>query len=288
MRRRLITRAVLTTAALTTVLTMLAYHGIAAAAEPDRWLETGWDRARPLTESQGLASIEVPAGQPNRYTGLGTIPVGVSSRGWNHVGDPDAHDGYYIEPYQRDNGTAKMFRVQKPDGSWAEYLHNLVPGELSNNSFVAISPDGRWMVSGEWATRRTLQVFPTPGLNPAAVLGADLPLTSIRLDRPVRDVQGCDFVTPTELLCASDDPAGELFGITKPLLRVTLATALAGADVAGSVTAVRQLPLRSGCTGKFEVEGINYDRRDGTLLVIVMSPSVCILFDSRTWRFRRG
>ncbi|GAA3244677.1 hypothetical protein GCM10020256_70630 [Streptomyces thermocoprophilus] len=59
--------------------------------------------------------MEVPAGSPNRYTGIGTVPLGLAFRGWNHVGDPDAsYDGHYIEPYQRDSGGAKMYRVQAP------------------------------------------------------------------------------------------------------------------------------------------------------------------------------
>jgi hypothetical protein len=27
--------------------------------------------------------------------------------------------------------------------------------------------------------------------------------------------------------------------------------------------------------------------RDGTLRVIVMSPGICVVFDSKTWRFRK-
>jgi len=48
------------------------------------------------------------------------------------------------------------------------------------------------------------------------------------------------------------------------------------------------LPLTSACTSSFETEGIDYDRRDGTLRVIVMSLGFCVLFDSKTWRFRRA
>ncbi|WP_199199225.1 hypothetical protein [Amycolatopsis sp. CA-128772] len=47
-----------------------------------------------------------------------------------------------------------------------------------------------------------------------------------------------------------------------------------------------QVPLRSGCSGSFEVEGIDFDERDNTLRVVVMAPSICILWDSKTYRFR--
>ncbi|MGW8633773.1 hypothetical protein [Streptomyces sp. NPDC055793] len=256
----------------------------------DTWTEVGSDRADPLTESQGLASVEVPAGSPNRYTGIGTIPLSLSTRGWNHVGDPDAsYDGHYIEPYQRDDGNTKMFRVREPDGSWAEYVHTLSPGEARNNSWSAVSPDGQWMLSGEWGTMDRLLVFPTPGVNPATSPSANLPQAStVRLDHAVRDVQGCDFLDATTLLCSSDDPEGTLFGITKPLLRIDLSAAPNGAaDVTGHVTALRQLPLRSACSGDFETEGIDYDRRTGTLRVIVVSPGFCVLTDSKTYRFTR-
>ncbi|MFF9045933.1 hypothetical protein [Streptomyces parvulus] len=263
----------------------------AAAPAAETWNEVGSDRADPLTESQGLASVEVPAGSPNRYTGIGTIPLSLSARGWNHVGDPDAsYDGHYVEPYQRDDGNTKMYRVQSPDGKWAEYVHTLGPGEALNNSWSAVSPDGNWMLSGEWGTMNRLLVFPTPGVNPSTSPSVNLPqVSTVRLDRPVRDVQGCDFLDATTLLCSSDDPEGTLFGMTKPLLRIDLSAAPSGAaDVTGRVTALRQLPLRSACSGGFETEGIDYDRRTGTLRVIVVSPGFCVLTDSKTYRFTRG
>ncbi|MCX5337158.1 hypothetical protein [Streptomyces sp. NBC_00140] len=261
------------------------------ASAADTWTEVGSDRADPLTESQGLTSVEVPAGGANRYTGIGTIPASVSGRGWNHVGDPDAsYDGYYIEPYQADSGTAKMFRVQAPGGAWSEYVHTLGSGEALNNSWVAIAPAGQWMLAGEYGTMSRLLVFPTPGVNTSTSPSANLPqAATVDLDHAVRDVQGCDFVTATRLLCSSDDPAGTLFGITKPLLQIDLSAAPNGtSNVTGHVTALRQLPLRSGCSGAFEAEGIDYDRRNGTLRVIVVSPGFCVLTDSRTYRFTKS
>ncbi|GGN78869.1 hypothetical protein GCM10011579_062520 [Streptomyces albiflavescens] len=269
---------------------VLSVATTAPATAADAWNEVGSDRADPLTESQGLTSVEVPAGSANRYTGIGTIPSSVSSRGWNHVGDPDAsYNGYYIEPYQSDSGGSKMFRVQAPGGGWSEYVHALSAGEALNNSFVTIAPSGTWMVSGEYGTMSRLLVFPTPGVNPSTSPSANLPQAStINLDHAVRDIQGCDFVTATQLLCSSDDPAGTLFGITKPLLQVDLSGEPGSADVSGHVTALRQLPLRSSCSGTFEAEGIDYDRRTGTLRVIVVSPGFCVLTDSKTYRFTRS
>ncbi|MFF6804967.1 hypothetical protein [Streptomyces sp. NPDC012616] len=273
------------------VAAVAALSAAPPAAAADTWTEVGSDRADPLTESQGLASVEVPANSANRYTGIGTIPIGLSVRGWNHVGDPDAsYGGYYIEPYQSDSSGSKMYRVQAPGGAWSEYVHTLGPGEALNNSWVAITPDSQWMLSGEWGTMTRFLVFPTPGANAATSPSANLPQAStVRLDHAVRDVQGCDFTGPTTLLCASDDPAGTLFGTTKPLLQIDLSAAPNGSsDVTGHVTALRQLPLRSSCSGSFEAEGIDYDRRTGTLRVIVVSPGFCVLTDSKTYRFTRG
>jgi len=281
-------------AALTGLVALATAAAVLSTATPataaDTWTEVGSDRADPLTESQGLASVEVPANSANRYTGIGTIPLSVSSRGWNHVGDPDAsYDGYYIEPYQADSGTAKMYRVQSPGGTWSEYVHALSGGEALNNSWVAIAPSGQWMLSGEYGTMTRFLVFPTPGVNASTSPSVNLPQAStVTLDHAVRDVQGCDFVTATRLLCSSDDPAGTLFGITKPLLQIDLSAEPGTANVTGHVTALRQLPLRSSCSGTFEAEGIDYDRRTGTLRVIVVSPGFCVLTDSKTYRFTKS
>jgi hypothetical protein len=274
-------------AALTIMITGLAPVLAQAAVPVGPWHPVGSDHARALDESQGLASIVRPNQTIFRYTGIGTIPAGVSSRGWNHVGDPGTALGYYVEPYQRDDRGAKLFRVEAPNGTWSEYQHALESWEANNNSFSAVSPDGRWMIAGEWGTNDRLLVHPMPGIaftTPAQ----NLPLASvIRLDHQVRDVQGCDFTSPTQLLCASDDPDGTLFGTRKPLLQVDLAGPLSNSDVSAHVTALGALPQESGCGGNFEVEGIDYDERDGTLRVIVMSPGICILFDSKTWRFKK-
>jgi len=269
------------------VVVLVAVMWPAQAHAVDGWRLVGSDNARPLDEGQGLATVTRGGTTQYRYTGSATIPLDLLVNGWNHVGDPGAAQGWYVEPYQRDDRGGKLFRVQSPTGAWANYKHALESWEATNNSWSAVSPDTRWMVNGEWGTMDRLLVFPMPGVG-ATNPKQNLPLASrINLDRPVRDVQGCDFVTATRLLCASDDPAGTLFGTTKPLLQVDLSGPVGAADVTGQVTSLGQLPLRSGCTGNFEVEGIDYFEPDGTLRVIVLSPGVCITTDSKTYRFQR-
>jgi hypothetical protein len=270
-----------------TIAALLAVFSPGAAQAVTGWTTLGSDNARPLDEGQGLATIERASGTTYRYTGIATVPANLSSQGWNHVGDPGSAQGWYVEPYQRDDRGAKLFRVESPNGTWANYTHALESWEANNNSFAAVSPDARWLVAGEWGTMNRLLVHPMPGVahtNPSA----NLPYSSaIRLDRQVRDIQGCDFVTATRLLCSSDDPAGTLFGTTKPLLQVDLSGSLSGSDVTGRVTSLGQLPLQSTCSGNFETEGIDVDA-SGILRVVVLSPSWCVAFDSKTWRFRKS
>ncbi|MFF1822574.1 hypothetical protein ACFVWG_35055 [Kribbella sp. NPDC058245] len=269
------------------VVMMVAVMWPAQAHAVDGWRLVGSDNARPLDEGQGLATVTRGGTTQYRYTGSTTIPLDLLVGGWNHVGDPGSAQGWYVEPYQRDDRGGKLFRVQSPTGVWSNYKHALGSWEATNNSWSAVSPDTQWMVNGEWGTMDRLLVFPMPGVgvtNPAQ----NLPLASrINLDHQVRDVQGCDFVTATRLLCSSDDPAGTLFGTTKPLLQVDLDAPVGSADVTGHVTSLGQLPLKSGCTGNFEVEGIDYFEQDGTLRVIVLSPGICITTDSKTYRFQR-
>jgi hypothetical protein len=264
----------------TVLAAALAVAGPAHAAT--NWVTVGSDHARAFDQSQGLTVIRRGSSVQYRYTGVGTIPPGVAIRGYDHVGDPDSVAGWYIEPYQRSDQGAKMFRAQAPNGTWREYVHPLAAGEEYNNSWDAITPNGSWMLAGEWDTMSRLLGFATPGLNPAAN-PANLPTAfTVQLDQPVRNVQGCDFYSATVLLCSSDD------GTTKPLLQIDLAHALDGTAVTGHVTVLRSLPQSSACTGSFEAEGIDYQPTDGTLRVIVMSPSICVAIDSKTWRFKQG
>src|SRR5689334_11706678 len=127
-----------------------ALAGATPAHAAANWVTVGSDRARAVDQNQGLTVIRRGGAVEYRYTGNGTIPPGVAIRGYDHVGDPDSVAGWYIEPYQRGDQGAKMFRVQAPDGTWSEYVHALAPGEAYNNSWDAISPSGAWMLAGEW------------------------------------------------------------------------------------------------------------------------------------------
>lgn len=258
------------------------------------WQATGSYLVNSLTQNQGLATVDLGHGRSTLwYDGDWTIPLATYLSGWQHVGDPDSVRGYVAEPYQwkPTNPVSKMYRIwtPAPHRRSLDFVHQLVPGEEMNNSFTALTRDGQWLVSGEWDTENRLLVFPMPLLNRAARdPRVNLPLTGrIMLDHPITKVQGCVFTSATRLLCSSDDSSSAAFGMIKPLLQVDLAAPLRGHDVAGHVTALGSLPLRSLCSGAptaYEVEGLDYDHSTGVLRVEVIQPSPCGLATT-VWEF---
>jgi hypothetical protein len=245
------------------------------------WREIGSYTEPTVYAGEGVATVNPPGG-PSQivYRGLLSIPSSLAAEGWTHIGDPDSAAGDIIDAYQGPaSGSSKLFVVTTPEGTMIPYVHHLVPHELYNNSFDAISPDQQWMVAGTWETISHLQVYPAPLLNkrtPAG--GGDLPLAAfIALDHRVNDIQGCDFVTSTVLICASDDDSRHLFPNEKPLLEVHLAHPLNGKPVAGHVVDLGPIPQVSTCTGTFEAEGVDYDAETGILRVEIIQPGDCIL-----------
>lgn len=276
-----------TSAALLTALTLttaMATGGTASAdtapRSPGGWQESGSSTVNSLTGSQGLASR---ADGSLLYRGLGSIPIDLRTKGWSHIGDPDIADGHTVDAYQGgDDAKSKMFAVTTPDGKRHLYEHQLDAGEKLNNSFAAVSPDKQWLVSGEWGDQPRLQVFPAPLLNSSTPpTGGALPQAGqITLDKPVRDIQGCDFVSDTRLVCASNDASKELFPEDRPILQVDLAHALDGKPVTGKVTSLFAAPQRSICPGTFETEGVDYDSARRTLRVEVVPPVPCLVVTS--------
>jgi hypothetical protein len=275
---RLRTRTAARTAtALLGAAALTALCAAAASADPQGWVQTGTSGVSSLTGGEGLASLDDGS---LIYRGLGSIPLQQRIQGWNHVGDPDTLHGYVFDAYQgADDATSKMFAVTTPGGQLYEYVHPLDPGEELNNSFAAVSPDAQWLVSGEWGDQDRLQVFPAPLLNSATPPdgGTLSQAGQITLDHPVRDIQGCDFVTGTQLVCASDDSATGLWPDAKPLLQVDLPHPLDGQQVTGHVTDLGALPQKSVCTGTFETEGVDYDPQAGTLRAQVVGPGACVV-----------
>lgn len=249
----------------------------AAPASPGGWQETGTARVSSLTGSQGLAS---KADGGLLYRGLASIPLDLRVKGWNHIGDPDIAEGHTFDAYQGgDNAKSKMYAVTTPGGERYLYEHPLDAGEKLNNSFAAVSPDSQWLVSGEWGDQNRLQVFPAPLLNSSTppTGGTLAQAGQISLDKPVRDIQGCDFASATRLVCASNDASKQLFPEDRPVLQVDLDRALDGRPVTGRVSSLFASPQRSICSGSFETEGVDYDSARRTLRVEVVPPAPCLV-----------
>ena len=277
-RNRAAARAAVLTAS-AALLATTALAGTAHAATPV-WTETGSSLQSTLTAGEGVTTVQSASGGDSvLYRGAGSIPLSVLVQGWTHIGDPDSVDGYVFDAYQSGSSTptSKMFRVTTPSGASYEYTHALVAGELYNNSFDAVSPDTQWMVAGEWGTMDHLQIYPTPLLNHATpATGGSLALSGlIELDHPVNDIQGCDFTSATQLVCASDDSSESLFPDAKPLLEIDLSGPLTGRNTTGHVTDIGAIPQSSICSGTFEAEGVDYDAGTGVLRLEMIQPSVC-------------
>jgi hypothetical protein len=243
------------------------------------WTQTGSYLENSLTAGEGVATVDPPGGTPYElYRGIGSIPLSLAIEGWTHIGDPDSADGYIIDAYQgSSSGDTKMYLLTTPSGSTYQYVHTLAAGELYNNSFDALSPDDQWLVSGTWGTQDNLQIFPAPYFNSqTSPTGGSLPLSGyIDLSTPVNDIQGCDFISSTQLICASDDNSETIFANAFPLIEVTLAAPLNGSTVTGTVTDLGSIPQSSDCSGTFEPEGVDYDTATGTLRVEITQPGIC-------------
>jgi hypothetical protein len=245
------------------------------------WRKLGSYTENTLYAGEGVATVTRADHRSSElYRGLLSVPKSLAAEGWTHIGDPDSVDGDIIDAYQWSSSDhAKMFLVTTPSGATYQYVHPLVAGELYNNSFDAISPGAQWMVAGEWGTMSHLQVYPTPLLNHATpARGGPLHLAGyIRLDHRVNDIQGCDFIDRTTLICASDDDSRTLFANEKPLLEVELPRPLRGGNVKGHVVDLGSIPQHSTCAGTFEAEGVDYDVTTGILRVEIIQPGSCIL-----------
>ena len=271
--------------------TLTGFAAPAALAAPsipafqlNGWHVIGQTSVSDAIAGEGIATVRAP-GKPMwiDYTDGATIPQSNINQGWGHIGDSDSWHGYIFDPYQQPANvtpvTQKMFMVTTPSGAQYEYTHQLSDDEIGPNAaaFDTVSPDGQWLVSAELAPVTRLLVFPTPLLNKqTAPSGGTVNVASrILLNHMVRNLQGCDFITSTRLICASDDSSNDIYPTSKPLLQIDLKHPLNGKDVTAKVTSLGQIPLASTCVGAYTVEGADYDTVTGDLRVEVDAPSPC-------------
>lgn len=223
----------------------------------------------PITVAgEGVASY--PRGRL-LFRGFAQVPAPVSQLGFNHVGDEDIdRSGHIYDAYEDDHPdpVAKLFTITAPNGRLSVYSHRLAPGEEFNNSFVTVSPNERWLVSGEWNTEQRLLLLSNPKGRPS---GSSIPLAgTIGLHPALYHVQGCDFLDAVTLICSTDNAVHAVVkvSLSAPLHRGT-----------NRATDRRLLIPRelSKCPGTgFESEGVDYNPRTGRLTVGLNEPGACI------------
>ncbi|TWP51891.1 hypothetical protein FKR81_13670 [Lentzea tibetensis] len=254
----------------------------------------GWRQVDRTTVSRTLADEGLGTNKSVvYYRGNAGIPQPIKDEGWGHIGDTDAIRGHVFDAYQwtKDTSrTTKMFLVTLPDGRSFKYEHELEPGEpsLNANSFVTVSPDGQWLVAGTLEKVQELFVFPAPVLNPRVPAGGGkLPLVGrIKLDRPVRSVQGCDFINAVRILCGTSDNFNDLFPTSMSFLQLDLAGPVRGGDNRARIQRLGQVPMDGTCTGSFVTEGVDYDVATGLLRMSVNLPTPCSA-ETAVYTFRR-
>ena len=194
----------------------------------------------------------------------------VVSRAFQHDATPERNE--VVRRQMEPGRTHGVFDGDELIGGGTMLVRRMTLPGTGPHPVAAVSPDRQWLVAGEWGTMSHLQVFPAPVLNPSAPgPGANLPQAgAITLDRPVTNIQGCDFTDATHLMCSSD-------AATKEVLEVTLDRPLDGKPVTGRVTSAFAIPQRSVCKGTFESEGIDYDAQRGTLRVQMVPPAPCLV-----------
>lgn len=249
-----------------------------------------------FTRSQGLATdptfpgitvyswqlgLEWAGPSGHAFRNLLGIPLPLLFGGYLHIGDIDAHGGRVYVPYENSGkGTEKAYgAVDLASGrilGWS--VHQLDPGETYNNSWVAVSPDGEWMASGEWEDMTSFLVFRRADVGKPSIDVA----FRIRLDAPLSLVQGCDFDGAVRLVC-QDDTA------SRRLLQIDLDRPLDGADVGSHTTVLGTTPadvavpwLAPLCKNPTETEGVDVSADGSTLRFLTVDP--CLLW-SHEYRY---
>lgn len=278
-------------AALATLSVLFAgSSGAAPLSQWDRdtlhgWRLSGIRSYRRSAADQGVTVVTTGHDRDVVVRGAADVTDPMSDSGWIHIGAPGSYDGSLVNAFQGHRSARSiMFSVTSPTGVVRTFRHRLGPGETYHNSFAAISPDGRWLVSGGWGVETGLRVLPDPA--GPTTHNADLPLSQvIRFDRKVRDIQGCAFASSRVLYCSTNDPSTDLFPVPRQVLRVTLDRPLGAGDrvVRARVALVGEVPQEPGCLLPGETEGLSVH---GSTLRLAVVPAC--LDRSEVYVFRRN
>lgn len=243
----------------------------------------------PGLHSQGLASLPERGADVIAFTSRYTLdrangatieklasafPTALASQRFDHLGDIDGFAGQIYggledngEPYgERYHRALVAYDAEtlEPEAYAVDPGAPDAPGD-GDAPWVTVSPDGAWVVSGEWDPQDSLLVF----RRDAILAGGEIEtVVRIPLDVPLARIQGCDFDGPRVLVCASDDAA------TGKLVSAIVLSAPLGATVdLASVTAHVE-PLfpvlipPDVCGAEAEVEGVDVDGDELRVMVI--------------------
>jgi hypothetical protein len=207
--------------------------------------------------------------------------------GFDHLGDPDGNGTLVYGGLENDspplvNPYHRCFVVYEAETlfivAWAnDQGRSDKPGD-GDCPWVAVSPDGNWIVTGEWDLMKTVIVYRVRDLMSDHVIHRE---GEIPMDLPLRDIQGCDFDGPRVLVCASDDKdAG------RPIYAIVLSGPLQGETLPELTAHVEYLfpaPVPEvQCNQPQEVEGDDVD--GDTLRVLVIGSC---LIDEHLYRYER-
>ena len=243
----------------------------------------------PGLHSQGLASLPDQGADVFAYTSrfsldrargdtieklAASIPSALAPQKFDHLGDIDAFDGLIYgglednsEPYGDRYHRAMVAYDAETLAATAYAVDPGAPDVAGDgdNAWVAVTPDGTWVVSSEWDPQDSLIVF----ARDAVVAGGEIAeVARIPLDAPLERIQGCDVDGPRTLVCASDDAAtGKL--VWSIVLSRPLDARADPAELTGHVAPLfPTLIPKNVCGVEAEVEGIDVSGDELRVMVI--------------------
>lgn len=262
-------------------------HGDALPAQS--WTLASDTLTTPGLHSQGLASLPERGPDVHAFTSrfsidrvrgqtieklAGSIPSDLAPQKFDHLGDIDAFEGLIYgglednsEPY---GDRYHRALVAYDSETLAATAHAVDPGAPDapgdgDAPWVAVSPDGTWVVASEWDPQESLIVFERD----AILAGGELAESArIPLDATLARVQGCDFDGPRTLVCASDDAAtGKL--VWSIVLSRPLDARADPADLTGHVAPLFPTLIPENLCGvEAEVEGVDVSGDELRVIVI--------------------
>lgn len=243
----------------------------------------------PGVHSQGLASLPERGDDVFAFTSrfsldrvrgetveklAGSVPSALAPQKFDHLGDIDAQGGVIYgglednsDPYGDRYHRALVAYDAETLAATAYAVDPGAPDAPGDGDapWIAISPDGTWIVTSEWDPQDSLIVFARAAL----LAGGEIhEVARIPLDSTLARIQGCDFDGPRTLVCASDDAAsGKL--VWSIVLSKALDSRADPAELTAQVAPLFPTLIPTNvCGAEAEVEGVDLSGDELRVLVI--------------------